>query len=116
MRMLRLTLALAVWIGLVPVVNATLTPRKESTLGKSFPAIGSEEGLRLGGNKRLARIAGKPVQAGTRSEYVVTHQTQILLNGKPCKYEEVPPDASIVRMEVAADKKTVLKIHFRTRK
>jgi hypothetical protein len=46
---------------------------------------------------------------------VVTDRTEILLDGKPCKYEAIPATASIVRMEVAADKKTVLKIHFRRR-
>jgi hypothetical protein len=46
----------------------------------------------------------------------VTGETEILLNGKPCIYEGIPDHASIVQMDVAADKKTVLKIHFRTQK
>jgi hypothetical protein len=46
----------------------------------------------------------------------VTAETEILLDGQSCKYAEIPSQAGIVRMEVAADKKTVLKIHFRSRK
>jgi hypothetical protein len=56
------------------------------------------------------------VGESTVTEFVVTEQTEILLDGKPCKYQDVARDARIVRMEVAEDKKTVLKIHFRTRK
>jgi hypothetical protein len=48
------------------------------------------------------------------SEFILTDATQVLLNGKPCRYEAVPNDARIVGMEVAADKRTVVKIHFRT--
>jgi hypothetical protein len=51
-----------------------------------------------------------------QSEFILTVGTAFLLNGKPCRYEEIPDYASIVQMDVAADKKTVLKIHFRTRK
>jgi hypothetical protein len=50
------------------------------------------------------------------SEFVVTDRTEVLLNGKPCRYADVPGHATIVRMEVAADNKTVLRIHFQTRK
>jgi hypothetical protein len=49
-------------------------------------------------------------------EFVITEQTEVLLDGKPCKYQDVFGNARIVRMEVAEDKKTVLKIHFRTAK
>jgi hypothetical protein len=49
-------------------------------------------------------------------EFAVTKQTEILLNGQPCEYARVPSQARIEHMEVAADKKTVLRIEFRVGK
>jgi hypothetical protein len=59
---------------------------------------------------------GESAERETTATFVVTEQTEVLLNGKPCKYEEVAGHACIVWMEVAADKKTVLKVHFRVGK
>jgi hypothetical protein len=107
--MTRLTLALAAWISLVSAAPATLTPRQDR------PPLGNEppraQPLKVPAEARQ-QAAG---QAG-RPEYVLTAQTEVLLNGKPCRYQEVPASARIVRMEVAEDNKTVLKIYFRTGK
>jgi hypothetical protein len=107
--MTRLTLVLAAWMSLVSVTSASLTPRKES------PAL-REEISRVRATNLLARAPEQVAGQGPGSEFVLTNETEILLNGKPCKYEAVPKHASIVRMEVAEDRRTVLKIHFRTRK
>jgi len=107
--MIRLTLALVTWISLISVASASLTPRKESA------ALGNQM-ARAWSSKPLAEVLEQTATRGTRPEYVLTNETEVWLNGKPCRYEAVPADASIVRMEVAADKKTVLKIYFRTRK
>jgi hypothetical protein len=66
--------------------------------------------------KRSALVPQQTLGEMPQSEFVVTSGTEILLNDKPCRYEEIPDHASIVSMEVAADKKAVLKINFRTRK
>jgi hypothetical protein len=50
------------------------------------------------------------------TQFAVTIKTEVFLNGQLCSYEQIPADASIVRMEVAQDKKTVLRIYFRTRR
>jgi hypothetical protein len=57
-------------------------------------------------------VAGR----GSRSEYVLTERTEITLNGKECKYADVPRNARIVQMEVGADGRTILRIRFRTGK
>jgi hypothetical protein len=105
--MTRLTLTLAVWMSLVSLASASLTPTKESRpqdkAALNAPSLSPET---------LEQTLGRR----SNSEYLVTERTEILLNGRACKYAEVPAHASITRMEVAADKKTVLKIHFRTRK
>jgi hypothetical protein len=109
MHMTRLTLALAAWMSVVPAVSATLTPHKEA------PPIGREFG-KVEVAKLSAEALKLVVEQRAISEFVVTDQTEVLLDGKLCRYEEVPAHATIVRMEVASDRVTVLKIHFRTRK
>jgi hypothetical protein len=49
-------------------------------------------------------------------EFRITSQTEVLLNGRPCCYADVPRNAGVVKMEVSSDNQTVLKIQFRTRK
>jgi hypothetical protein len=112
--MTRLTLALAAWISFVSAIPASLTPRTESPLAarKALPALA--KGVSQVQAVKLSASVSE--QAWGETPFVLTSGTEILLNGKPCSYEEIPGHASIVRMEVAADKKTVLKIHFRTRK
>ncbi|HEY7312341.1 MAG TPA: hypothetical protein VH643_23455 [Gemmataceae bacterium] len=107
--MTRLILTLVAWISLVPVVSASLTPRKERRpFGEVVRPILSPKLSVEGPEQAVGRE--------TDPEFLVTDRTEILLDGKPCKYEEVPGHARIVKMEVAADKKTVRKIHFRTRR
>jgi hypothetical protein len=52
-------------------------------------------------------------EPGVPTDYLMTAETEVLLNGKPCKYRDIPASAIIVLMEVTADRKTMLKVHFR---
>jgi hypothetical protein len=45
---------------------------------------------------------------------LITAETVILLDGQPCRYEQVPPDAVITFAEVDSDQETVLRIHYRS--
>ena len=107
--MSRLALGLAAWMCLVSVAPASLTPRKGPA---PFPSRVSEV--------RSSALAVPAYQQATaretNSEFILTDRTEVLLNGKPCRYADIPGDARIVVLEVAADRKTVLKIHFRTGK
>jgi hypothetical protein len=106
--MVRLTWTLAVWMSLVGAVSASLAPRKESSpLGHGVPSAPAA---------RFLAPAPDQTAGGANADYVLTDQTEVFLNGKPCKYAEIPAHARIVHMEVAADNKTVLKVHFRTGK
>ncbi len=107
--MIRVNLALAIWMSLVSATSASLTPPTD------VPAFGKEFS-KTQVVTRLAEAPPRTGEAGSRSRFVVTEQTEILLNGQPCKYADIPRHATILKMEVAADKKTVLQIHFRTRK
>jgi hypothetical protein len=52
-----------------------------------------------------------------KQEFRITDQTEVELDGHPCKYKDVPNDAVIVLLEVASDsQKAILKIHFRSKK
>jgi hypothetical protein len=105
--MIRLTLALAIWIGFVSVGSATLSPRKEAVKSNKEPAQAT----------RIADQVKEPVMPDpASSEFAVTQQTEILLDGRPCNYAQIPANAAILRMEVAPDRKTAVRIYFRTRK
>jgi len=108
--MIRLVLTLAALLALASGGSASLTPRKAA-----FSSFGNE-GLQQRASQLSALVLEQGAGRGTKLEFLMTDGTEVLLNGKPCKYEKVPAHASIVRMEVAEDKKTVLKIHFRTGK
>jgi hypothetical protein len=49
-------------------------------------------------------------------ELVITEATEVRVDGRACKYEDVPKGAEIVLLQVASNKKAILKIHFRTKK
>ena len=97
--MVRLTFLFVCILGVVPSASANLA-RKEP------PADA----------KRVRQEMLKPVVlAAPKQEYCVTENTEVLLNGRPCKYDEVPADAVILRMEIASSaNKEILKIHFRS--
>jgi hypothetical protein len=80
---------------------------------------------RLPLSQRAALCAAKSVPQVLRQEPLsvkkepqleVTRTTEVKLDGRPCRYEDVPANVEAVHIEVADDGKTILKIHFRTRK
>ena len=107
--MIRLTVALAIWIGFAAVASASLTA------GKKSPAL-ADQILQPQTAKPWDRAPNQAAATEAKSEFTVTDQTEIFLDGKPCKYTQVPSHANIVRMEVAADRKTVLRIEFQAGK
>ena len=99
--MLRLTVALVAVLCLASSTRAGLVPQKD----------------RLGPKKDPVRQAVKK-EAGARvhlGEFVISEDTEIKLDGRPCKFHDVPGSASIILLEVAAhDRTAVLRVHFRT--
>jgi hypothetical protein len=68
---------------------------------------------------RLSRV--KPISPeGTRvpppAEVQVTSDTEVYLDGRPCKYNDVPAGASVASMVLAPDRKTLLRIDFHSPK
>lgn len=107
--MLRLVLTLCVALASLAPAHAS---RSESTWQRGFePTQGIlarlAEGLPLDGWKTT-------MQRSSRPQLVLTEGTEILLNGRACQYRDVPVNAVIVQVEVAADGRTVRRISFRT--
>jgi hypothetical protein len=100
--------ALTAWLGAASLASASLVPQREPR---------QEKKVAFERSARLAALARQQAAEGAAGrEYTMTDETEVTLNGRPCPYAEIPTHASILWMEVAADNKTVLRVHFRTRK
>jgi hypothetical protein len=69
--------------------------------------------------ERTAKVqvhALKPLSlTPNRGAFCITDATEVLVNGQPCKYAEVPGDAVILRLEIASPtSKEILKIYFKS--
>jgi hypothetical protein len=105
--MARLTGALVAVLCLCSSVGAT------TTLNDKLPRIRpSVEAVRP--SSPPAAVA--PAPAGVAGEFSLTADSEVRVNGRRCEYKDVPAGATIVRIEVAPDRKTVVRIEFRTTK
>jgi hypothetical protein len=110
----RTVLALAALLCSFSPALATLSPQPASpfaadTLAASLAVAPQDKPL----PPDVVKAAYPP---GRDEEFRITSQTEVLLNGRPCCYADVPRNAGVVKMEVSSDNQTVLKIQFRTRK
>jgi hypothetical protein len=108
MGMTRLTLTLAASLLLGSLASAAVAPStRPSRVGRDIlpPAA-----------QRAVQAREQPPAQETQEEFHMTAQTAVLLNDRPCAYGNIPAHARIVWMEVAADRKTILRVYFRTGK
>jgi hypothetical protein len=96
-------MALVASLVFLSTAAASLSPRKQDPLGLDGPL-----------SREFVKKTAEPAEE--QDELVITGKTTILLDGRSCTYAEVPEGAEIIRLELAADKKTVLAIHFRSKK
>jgi hypothetical protein len=48
-------------------------------------------------------------------EFRITRQTEVLLDGRPCRYEQIPDGATIILLETVTNlSKEISRIHFRS--
>jgi hypothetical protein len=107
--MTRLLMAMTVVLCTLLSAHATLSEPKERS--------GFDRTLAPGLARALPGSLGRQVSAPTgREEFQLTEDSEILLDGRPCKYKDVPGNVSITHMELGPDNRTILKIHFRTRR
>ena len=90
----------------VPFAPATVATRKDG------PLFEKEDPHFRAARAPATALAVAP-ELSQVADYLVTEETEVLLNGKPCRYNEVPDNASILRMELGPDTRSVLRIHFR---
>jgi hypothetical protein len=107
--MVRIPLVLLSLLCLLSAAGASLTPRPDPPASRRDLPASLTRSLPPG----LAQTASAP---SPKDQYRITDQTEVTLNGRPCRYADLPAGAAVVKMEVAADGTTVLKIHFRSRR
>ena len=56
----------------------------------------------------------EPARAEGETQLVVNDETDIALDGKPCKLADIPEGAEIIRLDVAADKQSIRVLHYRS--
>jgi hypothetical protein len=98
--MTRCLMVVVVLLGTMSSAAASLAPRKDT----------------LPFRKDLAREQGRVQWARVfpqEKELRVTAETEVRLNGRPWKYEEIPADARIRHLEVGPDGQTILRVDFR---
>jgi hypothetical protein len=66
-------------------------------------------------DKDVAPDAPEPPPKSEKQQFVITDATQVLLDGQACKLKDIPATAEVVNIELAVDKKTVLKLHFHSK-
>jgi hypothetical protein len=99
--MIRLTMVLVASFLSLSLAHASLAPQKErSIFDRPLPPAPKAE----------------PAEEQEGGGLVISDDTEVKLDGKGCKYEEIPESAEVILLEVGKDKKSVLKLHFRTKK
>ena len=97
--MMRWVLVLLASVTILSPVTASLSRKQRPDVPKHLPARAIESIL----------------QAPASNEFRLTTRTEVLLNGQPCRYEDVPDGATILLLETAtSESKEILKIHFQT--
>jgi len=93
---------------------ASLSPRNDAPLpGKSLLPITAKDAK---ANLDGVAAAPAPEPNQQKQDFVITDDTEVKLDGHVCKFQDVPGTATVVSLDVAADKKTILKIHFTSKK
>jgi len=106
--------ALLFFLGSAP---AMLAPRNDPfSYRKNSPRqlmTNLPRGLVKGSSRQ---VVNDPSRHEQKEEFRITDQTEVRLNGRQCKYEDVPLDAVIILLEVDSDdNKAILRIHFRSK-
>ena len=104
--MTRLTGAVVALLCLLSPAAASLDRRKATDRADIVP---------------LALSLPKGLSPDTREvpppdEAQLTAETEVLLDGRRCPYKDVPATASVARMVLAPDGKTITRIEFRSKK
>ncbi len=112
--MIRCTMTFAAFLCFLPHLSANLSPRNDfpTTAKTPLPRTARDAAPDLDKPAAAPAAEAKPESP----KLVLTDKTEVQLDGQACKLADVPGTAAVVGLEVAADKKTILKIHFQSKK
>ena len=105
--MIRLSLVLTVFLGCLSSASASRSHPREPRLPKA-PLHETIDSV-LTAAQQVAAALPQP-------EYMLTEATEVKLNGRSIKYNDVPETAQIILLEVGPDQKTIRRIHFALKK
>jgi hypothetical protein len=100
--MIRWTVALALLLGWVPCASAIVVPAPGDP--------GAERDLART-QRQLARAPEAP-----QPELIITSDTEIKVDGRACRLDEVPAGAEIILIDVNGDRGVIRRLHFQTPK
>lgn len=98
--------------GWAVVALLCLATCASATLDRPKPAD-RPAGLELALGKKLPPGA---TEVPPPAEAELTAEAEVILDGRACRYQDVPSTASVVRMVLAPDGKTITRVEFRSRK
>jgi hypothetical protein len=94
------------WMTVLLVSLLYFSPVRASLGRKQRPAVDKHIPIKT--------VASLPA-ASANDEFRITPATEVLLDGRPCRYEQVPDSAIIILLEtVTNENKEIARIHFRT--
>ena len=111
----RLTLVFATFLCSLPRRNGLSLPPPKRRPGPG-PEPSPDDGERRQGEPRRHCRRPRPEPKQAKQDFVITDQTEVKLDGHVCKFQDVPGTATVVSLDVAPDKKTILKIQFASKK
>ena len=79
-------------------------------------ALSRQEPVNRPTERRDTVLAAGRDAAPAQGAFSISENTEILLDGNPCKFAEIPAKATIIQMDLTPDKKTIHRIHFRSGK
>lgn len=82
-----------------------------STNAPTAPSAGKAKAF-----KAPSRDATRDKQASPEADFVITATSEVRLNGRSCRFKDVPGNAVITAIQVDADTREVIKVHFTTGK
>ena len=94
------------WMLVLLVSLLHLTPVHASLGRKKHPAADKHIPIK--------KVASLPT-ASANDEFRIMPSTEVLLDGRPCRYEKIPNSATIILLEtVSNESKEIVRIHFRS--
>jgi len=103
--MTRILAVLAGLACLLPAADAAVAPAKPPSPDAKAKAMSGP-----------ARNVKRPASPSAAADFVITPDSEVKLNGRPCRFQDVPNNAVITKIEVDAESKEILKVYFSTQK